>query len=165
MKKFALWLKEASKNIGYILLGIFLIVLAFGLILLTCFPAMAWLIISSYKRHEGKKARTILGGTAEFFLNIAAVVDVLGGVAFGGFFTWLFLTKDSKYIFGRITDTISYVLGFNETAGTLSKSGKIMVKVLDWLDPDHCQKALKLGAVESQRKLLAFNKIYYKQAA
>ena len=49
------------------------------------------------------------------------------------------LLKPHGYTFGH--QTISAVLGANLKAGTLSKTGKRLQQLLDYIDPDHCQKA------------------------
>ena len=39
--------------------------------------------------------------------------------------------------------TISSALGKNERDKTLSKKGKLLVKILDFLDKNHCQNSIK----------------------
>ena len=46
------------------------------------------------------------------------------------------------YKFGVEGETISSALGKNERDGTLTKRGKQLVKLLNWLDKDHCRKAI-----------------------
>ena len=49
----------------------------------------------------------------------------------------LFLTKDSKHLFGNIKETISSVLGKNLVAGTLTKRGYEICRILNDLEKDH----------------------------
>ena len=49
------------------------------------------------------------------------------------------LTKPGGYPFG--SQTISAVIGANAVKGTLSPLGKKLRWLLDYIDPDHCEKA------------------------
>ncbi len=48
-----------------------------------------------------------------------------------------------SYEFGKENETISSALGKNERDKTLSKKGKLLVKILDFLDKNHCKKSMK----------------------
>lgn len=52
------------------------------------------------------------------------------------------LILESGYKFGDIKETISGVLGKNERDKTLSKTGKILVWILDKLDKNHALKSI-----------------------
>ncbi len=52
------------------------------------------------------------------------------------------LKTEIGYQFGRIEETISGVLGKNERDNTLSKTGKILVWILDKIDKNHCFKSI-----------------------
>jgi hypothetical protein len=52
------------------------------------------------------------------------------------------LIQDSLFRFGDPRETISSVLGKNQQIGTLTTTGMILAKLLDWLDPNHCQKSI-----------------------
>lgn len=54
------------------------------------------------------------------------------------------LRIESGYEFGKIGETISSALGKNEINNTLSKNGKRLVKVLDFLDKDHCKNSIEI---------------------
>ena len=47
------------------------------------------------------------------------------------------------YKFGRENETISSALGKNERDKTLSKKGKLLVKILDFFDENHCKNSIK----------------------
>ena len=52
------------------------------------------------------------------------------------------LIIDKGYRFGNINETISSVLGKNQLTDTLTKSGLILVWILDKIDKDHCFKSI-----------------------
>lgn len=52
------------------------------------------------------------------------------------------LIKEDGYKFGNFAETISSVLGKNQRSDTLTKTGKILVKILDTIDKDHCKKSI-----------------------
>ena len=54
-----------------------------------------------------------------------------------------FLKTKNGYEFGNFNETISSALGKNERDNTLSKKGKLLVKILDFLDENHCEKSIK----------------------
>ena len=45
--------------------------------------------------------------------------------------------------FGNFEETISSVLGKNQLKGTLTRTGKALVWVLDKIDKNHCKKSIK----------------------
>ena len=53
------------------------------------------------------------------------------------------LKIDRGYEFGKENETISSALGKNERDKTLSKTGKLLVKILDFLDKNHCKNSIK----------------------
>ena len=53
------------------------------------------------------------------------------------------LRIESGYSFGKEGETISSALGKNERDGTLTKTGKSLVWVLNKLDKNHCQKSIQ----------------------
>jgi hypothetical protein len=52
------------------------------------------------------------------------------------------LIISSGYQFGNMNETISGVLGKNERDKTLSKTGKILVWILDKIDKNHASKSI-----------------------
>lgn len=133
------------------MLGLLLIVLAIILVLLLIIPALAWKIYMSVSK-EKRKARDIMTGTSTFFKAIAISVDVFGGVAYSGLFNNLLLKKQ-VYKFGSPYETISEVLGWAQYYGDLTKTGKILVATLDWIDKDHCEKTRVQGVLFAHKKL------------
>lgn len=53
------------------------------------------------------------------------------------------LRLDNGYKFGKEDETISSALGKNERDKTLTKTGKILVWLLDKLEKNHCKKSIK----------------------
>ena len=52
------------------------------------------------------------------------------------------MIKRNGYKFGDEDETISYVLGRNQITETLSKCGNLLANLLDWIDPNHCDKTV-----------------------
>ena len=52
------------------------------------------------------------------------------------------LSKKKGYKHGNINETISSVLGKNEYFGTLTKTGIALVKILNFIDKNHCAKSI-----------------------
>lgn len=51
--------------------------------------------------------------------------------------------------FGDPRETISSVLGKNQQTNTLTTSGQWLLRLLDWLDENHCEKSVKWYTAES----------------
>lgn len=76
-----------------------------------------------------------------YFKSSAVNLDKFGNREFRTLFNKVFIT-DKGCRFGNIEETISSVLGRNELKGTLSKTGKVLVWILDNIDKDHCFKSI-----------------------
>lgn len=50
--------------------------------------------------------------------------------------------KESKYLFGKRTVSISYHIGKNYEFNSLSKAGKILNKILNFIEKDHTKKTV-----------------------
>lgn len=79
---------------------------------------------------------------ANYFKSSAVNLDRFGNYEFRTLFN-LTLRKKEGYEFGNFEETISSVLGKNERDRTLSRTGKILVRILDAIDKDHCKKSIK----------------------
>jgi hypothetical protein len=53
------------------------------------------------------------------------------------------LRKENGYRFGKFEETISSALGKNQRDNTLSKTGKVLVWILDKIEKDHSLKSIK----------------------
>ena len=52
------------------------------------------------------------------------------------------IKENSPFKFGNIDETISSVLGKNQRFGHLTKFGKVICKILDTIDKNHCEKSI-----------------------
>lgn len=141
---------EGLKNVGSVIFNLFLFVLAIIIFVFLLLPAFFWKVYVSITKEE-RKAREILSGTAQFFKAMAISVDLFGNVAYSGLFN-RYLLIDGKYLFGSPYETISEVLGWAQHYNDLTKGGKILVSILDFLDKNHCEKTRLWGIQEAEEK-------------
>lgn len=78
----------------------------------------------------------------KYLFNLAFAIDKLGNAILGVAMNDI-LKKKGGLSFGNYDQTISYTLGRNQQLQTLTKMGKFVASVLDWIDPNHCEKAVK----------------------
>lgn len=72
-------------------------------------------------------------------------IDKIGNVILALFLNFLFLKNKNLYPFGSVKHTISHVLAVNLIDyNNLTKSGHIMVNILEFIDNNHMKKSLKL---------------------
>ena len=76
-----------------------------------------------------------------YFREQAIAIDRFGNSQYRSLFNAWFVA-DGGYKHGNINETISSVLGKNEHFGKLTKAGKVLVKVLNFIDKDHCFKSI-----------------------
>ncbi len=132
----------------YFLLVIFAI-LIFSVLSVVGF---CWTIIKLFYKTKIKNA---LEGLSKYFFTIALSINQIGAVVFKGLFNDA-LIKGEGLPFGDEDKQISEVLGWNERYFELTKSGKLLVRILDKLDPKHCQKTLFKEVEKSERKFELF---------
>ena len=82
------------------------------------------------------------GNTKGYFRSTALSIDIWANREFRSLWNDK-LIIDRGDEFGKENETISSALGKNERDKTLSKTGKLLVKILDFLDKNHCQKSMK----------------------
>ena len=82
------------------------------------------------------------GNTKGYFRGTALSLDFWANKEFRTLWN-VKLRIENGYEFGKENETISSALGKNERDNTLSKKGKILVKILDFLDKNHCIKSIK----------------------
>lgn len=76
-----------------------------------------------------------------YFRDTALSIDVFANREFRA--TWnKFLIKHNGYKFGKNGETISSVLGKNQLKGTLTKTGYVLVRMLDKIEDNHCIKSI-----------------------
>ena len=78
-----------------------------------------------------------------YFKDTAINLDRFGNREFRFSINKYLIHKDSANRFGDIRETISSVLGKNQKAHTLTCLGKIICKILDTIDKNHCQKSIR----------------------
>ena len=77
-----------------------------------------------------------------YFRSTAVNIDKFGNREFRKLWN-LTLRKSNGYEFGNVEETISSALGKNERDGTLSRTGRALVWILDKIDKGHSLKAIK----------------------
>ena len=77
-----------------------------------------------------------------YFLETAIDIDRFGNRNFRTLLNTTLITKDG-YKFGDYRETISSALGKNKLKNTLTKTGKALCAILDFLDKDHCIKSIR----------------------
>jgi hypothetical protein len=76
-----------------------------------------------------------------YFRSSAINIDKFGNREFRTLWNCT-LRINTGYNFGNPEETISSVLGKNEREGTLTKTGKTLVFILNTIDKDHCKKSI-----------------------
>jgi len=77
-----------------------------------------------------------------YFYKFALAIDQMGNVAMQDLFNDIFI-KRSGYQFGNEDETISSVLGKNERLQSLSGLGKLIVRFLNFIDPNHALNSIE----------------------
>ena len=114
---------------------IWLLLMIFAVVILVVFVPPAFIV-----GIVGKFWRTKIGnGLDEFstdLKNTSITLDVLGNITVFNWLWFLFKRK-SGYKFGKLNETISYVLWRNYTAETLTGFGLLLYKMIDSFDRGH----------------------------
>ena len=110
-----------SSSLIFIALIIFMIILPIGVL---------WQIKSYFKK---KESYTFI---SDILFAIAQCIDQLGNVCFQELFNDILITSIG-YKFGNHKETISSVIGKNFESNTLSKTGNILNKLLNMIQPNH----------------------------
>lgn len=77
-----------------------------------------------------------------YFKNSAINIDKFGNREFRTLLNKTLIVENSVFRFGNINETISSVLGKNKKMGKLTKTGKVICSILDFLDKNHCEKSI-----------------------
>lgn len=116
----------------------FLFVLALVLFLILIIPG--W-IYTAFALLVGFRMKLWFFRMGEYHRRCAIVLDIAGGVLLAWPCNHLFIDLKRGYRFGEV-ETISFVLGINKHLGTLKGNGVAMANFLNWIDPDHVEKAV-----------------------
>lgn len=76
-----------------------------------------------------------------YFREEAVAIDRFGNSQYRSLFNAWFVAEKG-YEHGNINETISSVLGKNEYFGKLTKKGKVLVSILNFIDKNHCAKSI-----------------------
>jgi len=88
-----------------------------------------------------KDPREYFEDTKTYPFGIALGIDLLGNIVLGDLFNILIIRKGG-YKFGKIGDTISYVIGKNILINKLTLVGKLLNSFLNLFEKEHCLKAV-----------------------
>lgn len=125
-------------------MGIVLFIVAsFLFVTLLPFGVVSTIIVISKQALHGKFFKTLFGELNRLAMSSAISLDQFGNTFFQYFFNYIMIKKEG-YQFGNMDETISSVLGKNQRDKTLSINGKILCKILDTIDPDHCKKSINV---------------------
>ena len=113
-------------------MGILLFIIALILTVLLCPIGVLYSIF-----------KMILVFFARLLFLVAIGIDKIGNVVCADLFNDTLIKQDSKYKFGDVKDTISKVLGVNKRDDTLTKLGIFLANVLNWIEKDHVENAIK----------------------
>ena len=96
-------------------------------------PLTIWNLIVVYRKN---------GSVKGYFRGTALSLDIWANKEFRTLWNTQ-LRIAGGYKFGKENETISSALGKNERDKTLSKKGKLLVKILDFFDENHCKNSIK----------------------
>lgn len=104
-----------------------------------CFPlGVFFKLVEAIRRRKTIRLAVYLSRS---FREGALAIDILGNVVCGDMFNAFFI-KHGGYYFGKQRETISSALGKNLQRGTLTKAGRLLAAILDFIDPNHCIKSI-----------------------
>ena len=103
---------------------------------------VAWLLIPPLTVWNLIIVNRKYGNTKGYFRGTALSIDIWANREFRTLWN-VKLRIENGYEFGREGETISSALGKNERDNTLSKTGKLLVKILDFFDENHCKNSIK----------------------
>jgi len=81
------------------------------------------------------------GLSNKYFFETAIDIDKFGNRNFRTFLNVTMRLRNG-YKFGNVNETISSALGKNQRDKTLSLFGKVICKILDTIDKNHCEKSI-----------------------
>jgi len=86
--------------------------------------------------------QTLLRKVNKYFKLLAISIDQMGNVAMQDLFNDA-LIKVNGYKFGNVDETISSVLGKNQRLNELRYLGILLVRFLDFIDPNHALNSIE----------------------
>ena len=122
-------------------MGFILFIISIVLTILTVPLGIVYTVVKFIYRNKFRLLFKISNG---YFYKFALAIDQLGNVAMQDLFNDIFITKEG-YKFGFEDETISSVLGKNEVLMTLTSLGKVLVKILNFIDPNHALNSIEVN--------------------
>lgn len=90
-----------------------------------------------------------VGNVKQYLFETALSIDIFAQYEFRTVFNQILITKSSINKFGKDRRvSVSYVLGKNQINNTLSRFGTLIASFLDWVDKEHCKKAVTLTEIK-----------------
>lgn len=119
------------------MIGFILLLLAWILLL----PATLVNVILVASKSKTRGWIKALGG---YFKSTARNLDIFGASEFRTLWNSILITRNGVK-FESDSKTISYYLGANKRQNTLTKFGKVIAWICDFVDKNHCEKAFLNG--------------------
>lgn len=86
--------------------------------------------------------KALFGYCSSILILCAIGVDRLGNVVCGELFNDILITRnENSHKFGNMNETVSRVLGLNKRTNTLTKFGRGIANILNWIHPNHVELA------------------------
>ena len=120
-------------------MGLYLFLISIVLTILTVPLGILYTILKLTVKGKFKVLFRVSNG---YFYKFAIAIDQMGNVAMQDLFNDIFIMKEG-YKFGDEDENISSVLGKNEHLGQLTRLGKLIVAILDFIDPDHALNSIE----------------------
>lgn len=133
-------MKEAFKLLKNLFINLLLFILATGLLFVFFLLGVGYSIYTAFwKRKVGNGIRIL----SDYFFISAYSVDQTGNAILGPLWTNVFCVDktNEELKFGDPDKTISEQLGDNQYFKNLTKTGRFLCKVLNFIDANHVEKA------------------------
>ncbi len=120
-------------------MGLLLFVIAVVLSIITVPFGMLYGAIKCLLRFD---FNSLIRKTNKYFRFMAIAIDQMGNVAMQDLFNDILIQNDG-YQFGDVDETISSVLGKNQRMNELTYLGYLLVRFLDFIDPNHALNSIE----------------------
>lgn len=118
------------------------IILLIAAIIVTVIVTPFAMIFGFYKKFYKTTFKKAWADIDTKLINMAVSVDKFGNVVAAELFNAI-LIKNSTVLFGDHRQTISNVLGRNFLTGTLTCTGRLLNKILNFIDKNHAVKSIE----------------------
>lgn len=127
------------------------LVLFFVSILLGIFFIPLGLIYGFYRNFYDTHIGNAFIKTNAKLKKMAIAMDILGNVYGEELLNDTLITKDAVDLFGLFGITISAVLGSAQKHSALTRTGKVIVFILNKIERDHCLLAYNLSSISKKK--------------